>query len=135
MVTTIKSQIVLIRCPGLSARSPIVASVLEQAVIELVKRKSAVPVNMGVPQGLYSSWVASKVDEFLDPPFGGAQMTPVDWKNLNQRRETYCTEVADWVDEIVKINADVLLDHESFKVVQARVVRRYPDLWIIELRG
>lgn len=135
MVALIKSQILLIRCPRLSARSPIVVSVLEQAVLELAKHKSAIPAGMGQPQGLYSGWVASKVDEFLDPPYGGAQMTPTDWYNLGQRRAACCDEVVDWLDEIVRLNADVLLDHGGFKASQARVIRRYPDLWIIELRG
>lgn len=62
-------------------------------------------------------------------------MTKADWLNLSQRRQTCCDEVVDWLDEIVRLNVDVLQEHEGFKATQARVVRRYPNLWIIELRG
>jgi len=130
-----KSRLLLIRCPRLSARSPIVASVLEQSMLEFAKSRSVIPSDMGNPQWIYSGWVADRVDEFLEPPFNGVQMTRTDWDNLSKQRESYCCEIVDWIDEIVRLNADALQDHEHFKVRMARVVRRFPDLWIIELRG
>lgn len=135
MDSLLKSRVLLVRCPKLSTCSPIVASVLEQAVLEFAKYQSAIPADMGRPQGLYKDWVTSKIDEFLDPPFGGAQLGAADWSYLGQCRVQYCTEVVDWIDEIVRLNADTLLDHDGFKPKTARVVRRFPDLWIIELRG
>lgn len=136
MVSLLKSRLLLIRCPRLSTCSPIVMSVLEQSVLELAKHNAAVPTDMGRPQWIYSGWVASKVNEFLEPPFGGSQMTPADWDNLQAQSDSYCQQVVDWLDEIVRLNNDVLQDdREDFKATQARVVRRYPNLWIIELRG
>lgn len=130
-----KLKLLMIRCPRLSTRSSIVTSVVEQAVLELTKSQSTVPSGMGYPQWVYANWVTAKVNEFLEPPFGGAHMTPTDWDNLHSLREAYCCEIVDWVDEIVRLNADAFQTEEDFKVLQVRVVRRFPNLWIIELRG
>lgn len=126
----------LIRCPRLSLCSPIASSIVEQGILEIARGNSIMEIEVDRVYWHDYEWCWIKVNDFLSSPWDFLRLSPTDFDNLERECFRYCDEVEEWMRHLVKTNRDALEDiRHNFQVHDIRVVRRLPELWIIELRG
>ena len=132
MTTERKARLLLFRCAGLSKRSSVVVATVEAALHRLVDRRDL--DDMGGPL-VDREWMHDYIHAFLSSPFDHARFTASDQARRDNEVLSYGVEVEEWLGELVRTNWDALEDvrHNLYQPT-AHVLKRLPNLWIIELK-